>query len=116
MKGCKSVNSCDSREDISHNAFDHFFLAPAMVNVYNLALMKLNSKTGSYLTRFIFLGVVIGTLSWAIIERLLSFAGIPLDLSIGPLGADLYVISLYFRANPGTILGALLGYRLFIRA
>jgi hypothetical protein len=78
--------------------------------------MKLNSKTRTYLVRFVVLGTLIGTLAWAILERLLGLFGLPLDLSVGPLGIDVYVFSLFFRANPGTLAGMFLGYRLFVSA
>jgi hypothetical protein len=78
--------------------------------------MKLNTKTRTYFVRFLLLGIIIGTLSWAIIEKLLALLGLPFDLSLGPIGLDFYLISLFFRVNPGTLLGALLGYRLFAKA
>ena len=68
---------------------------------YN-AGMKLNSKTRGTLVGVLFLSLLIGTLVWEIIERLFGGFGIPIDLSVGPLGFDAHVIAVWVRANPGT--------------
>lgn len=78
--------------------------------------MKLSAKTRPHLLRLLFLGLMLGTLSWGIIEKVAALSGLPFDVSLGPIGFDIYVISAYIRINPGSVLGAFLGYRLFASA
>ncbi|AHC14730.1 hypothetical protein [Salinispira pacifica] len=78
--------------------------------------MKLSAKTRPHLLRLLLLGVVLGTLSWGILEKLAALSGFPFDLSLGPIGFDMYIISAYIRINPGSVLGAFLGYRMFAAA
>jgi hypothetical protein len=75
--------------------------------------VKLIKKNLQPLLLFIFLGLLIGTLSWDIIERLAATAGLPFSLSVGPVGFDLEVISFFIRFNPGTFLGTAGGVLLF---
>ena len=77
--------------------------------------MKLNSKNLPVLTRLLLLCAVILTLAWELVERLLGLAGVALDLSLGPIGFDIEVLSLYVTVNPGTLLGVLPAIALFRR-
>ena len=67
--------------------------------------MKLIRKNLTPLLIFLFLGLVIGTLAWGLLERLVALGGREFSLSVGPLGFDLGVISFYLRFNPGSLLG-----------
>ena len=60
--------------------------------------------------------MVIGTLAWEILVRLLSLTGVALDLTVGPVGFDIVVLSVSLMANPGTLLGAVPAVILFRRA
>jgi len=75
--------------------------------------MKKTKKNKPYLILFIVLGIVIGTLLWAIIERILALQGMQLSLSVGPIGVDLYAFSVSIRANPGSFLGVFIGIFMF---
>ena len=77
--------------------------------------MKLTAKNTPVLTRILLLCLVIGTLAWEILERLLLLAGIALDLSVGPVGFDIEVVAFSVMANPGTLLGILPAVLLFRR-
>ena len=68
--------------------------------------MKITQKYLKYLYLFIILGIVIGSLSWEILERLISRGGFNIDLSVGPVGFDISVISFYLKINPGSFIGA----------
>jgi hypothetical protein len=61
--------------------------------------------------------MVIGSLAWEVLERVLSQLGIDFSLAMQePLQLfDLYVLAITFRANPGTLLGAFGGVFLFTR-
>ena len=61
----------------------------------------------------LFVAAVVGTLAWGLLERLLALGGATVDASVGPIGFDLHVISLYFRFNPGSILGLITGALIF---
>ena len=58
-------------------------------------------------------GLVIGTLSWEIIERIVSATGRTMDLTAGPIGIDLWVVAISIRVNPGSFLGTIAGVLLF---
>jgi hypothetical protein len=75
--------------------------------------MKLTSKTLSMFLVLSFLGAVVGSLAWEIVERLVAYWGGTLALSVGPIGFDLSVISLHLKVNPGTIVGLAGGVLLF---
>ncbi len=75
--------------------------------------MKLNSKTRGTFVAVLFLSLLIGTLVWEIIERLFGGFGIPINLSVGPIGFDAHVVALWFRANPGTAAAVYPGIRFF---
>ncbi len=77
--------------------------------------MKLTAKTRPWLSRMIFIGMIGGTLVWSIVEILFHNVGIPLNLTIGPIGFDLYVISFWLRINPGTLLGGASAWILFLK-
>ena len=77
--------------------------------------MKLNGKNLPTLTRLMLLCVVVATLAWELLERLLALGGVALDLSLGPIGFDLQVIALSLRVNPGTLLGIVPAIILFRR-
>ena len=67
--------------------------------------MKLVRKNLGALVVVLFLGLLVGTLAWDILERIFSQAGLPFSLSTGPIGFDIGVLSLYVRVNPGSFLG-----------
>jgi len=75
--------------------------------------MKLSAKTTASMILICLLGAIIGGLAWEVVERIAVRLGFPLDLSVGPIGFDLRVISLHFLVNPGTFLGLLGGIILF---
>ena len=87
-------------------------VASVVAGGYN-AGMKLNSKTRGTFVGVLFLSLLIGTLVWEIIERLLGGFGVPIDLSVGPLGFDAHVIAVWVRANPGTAVAVYPGIRFF---
>jgi len=67
--------------------------------------MKLSKKNRSFLFTFVGLGILIGSLTWELLERALSQAGFNLSLGIGPVGLDLAVFSFSLLINPGTLFG-----------
>ena len=76
--------------------------------------MKLSAKTTSSLALLCLLGAVVGGLGWEVVERVAARLGLALDLSVGPIGFDLRVVSLHFLVNPGTffgLVGAILLFR-----
>ena len=79
--------------------------------------MKLNQRTAGTLVLLVLLGVLVGSLAWELLERLLRLFGSDFSLTLEePLKLfDLYVLALSLRANPGTALGALAGVLVFRR-
>ena len=77
--------------------------------------MKLTKKNSGLFVLLFALGLITGTFAWEIFERILSVAGVSLDLGIGPIGFDLNVIAVYLKVNPGSLLGAAAGVFLFFR-
>ena len=77
--------------------------------------MKLSGKNLPVLFRLLLICVVVGTLAWEVIERLVALAGVALDLSVGPVGFDIEVLSIYIAVNPGTLLGIIPAIILFRR-
>ncbi len=80
--------------------------------------MKFGKKTlGPFFALCLF-GMLIGSLSWEVIERIIrlapSLASFTLTIQEPIRLFDFYVISLYFRANPGTIIGLVCGVILFL--
>ena len=72
-----------------------------------LRFMKLSSRNRSTFLIFLVLGFVTGTLAWEVLERIVLYMGIELDLGIGPIGFDLSVIRAYIKVNPGSFIGGL---------
>ncbi len=77
--------------------------------------MKLNGKNLPTLTRLLLICVVVATIAWELLERLLALGGAPLDLSLGPIGFDIPVIAMSLQVNPGTLLGIVPAVLLFRR-
>jgi hypothetical protein len=75
--------------------------------------MKLIKKNLSTFIWVCLLGIIAGTLTWELIERILSQAGIFVNLSTDPVGFDLSVLTVYLKINPGSIAGAVGGVFLF---
>ena len=75
--------------------------------------MKLIKKNLTPFLIFLILGLIIGTLTWGLLERLIALGGGNFSLNAGPVGFDLGVISLYIQFNPGSLLGAGGGVLLF---
>jgi len=75
--------------------------------------VKLIKKNLQPFLIFLFLGLLIGTLSWDIVEMLIRMTGANFSLQAGPIGFDLEVISFYFKINPGSLMGAAGGILLF---
>lgn len=78
-----------------------------------MGLVKLVRKNLTPLLVILFLGLVIGTLAWNIVERIFAEAGMPFSLSTGRIGFDVDVLAVYIRVNPGSFLGAAGGVLLF---
>lgn len=77
--------------------------------------MKYSKRSRPTLIRLLVLAGIAGTLGWELFMRLLALGGVVIDLSVGPVGFDLEVISLFIMVNPGTFLGAGAGLFLFRR-
>jgi len=75
--------------------------------------MKLTTKNLPVLMRLLVLCIVIGTLAWELLERLLELAGVQLDLTVGPVGFDIEVLAVSVMANPGTLFGIIPAVVLF---
>ncbi len=75
--------------------------------------MKLGKNNLGVLARLMLLTGLIGTLAWAILERLASVMGAEVSLAVGPIGFDVMILSAYVYVNPGTLLGALAAIPVF---
>ena len=75
--------------------------------------MKVTTKSLNKFIGFLILTAVAGTLAWELLELIINTAGLQLNLSAGPVGFDIDVLSLYIKANPGTLLGGAAGWLLF---
>ena len=75
--------------------------------------MKLIKKNTRPFLLLLFLGLLIGTLTWDIIERLFAMGGIDFSLNTPPIGFDMGVIRFYLRFNPGSFFGCGGGIILF---
>lgn len=75
--------------------------------------MKITNKNLNKFISLLLLFGVIGTLCWELIELIVNTAGLQLNLSAGPVGFDIEVLSLYIKFNPGTILGTAAGWLVF---
>jgi hypothetical protein len=77
--------------------------------------VKLNGKNLPVFIRLFFICVVVSTIAWELIERLLAIGGLALDLSLGPVGFDIQVIAFSLQVNPGTLIGIVPAIILFRR-
>ena len=77
--------------------------------------MKTSKKNLRGATFLIILGLLLGTLGWELLERILSYGGIDLHLAVGPVGFDIRVLAVELMINPGSFLGAAGGYLVFRR-
>ncbi len=77
--------------------------------------MKLTAKNLPLLMRILLLCLLVGTLAWELLERLLEYADVMITLGVGPVGFDLRVISLWIIVNPGTLIGIVAALLLFRR-
>lgn len=79
--------------------------------------MKLSKKNLPTLLLLLFLGMLIGSLGWELLERLIHYLGSDFSLTLkNPIQLfDIYVLALWFRANPGTLVGFIGGTVLFWR-
>jgi hypothetical protein len=79
--------------------------------------MKLSKKNLPTLLLLLFLGMLIGSLAWELLERLIHYLGSDFSLTLKNAIQlfDIYVLSLWFRANPGTLVGLIGGAVLFWR-
>ena len=71
--------------------------------------MKVTKKNLPTLVLFIILGILIGSFTWEILERIVVLITGNPDFSLSiknPVQLfDIYVLAVSFRANPGSILG-----------
>jgi hypothetical protein len=77
--------------------------------------MKLTAKNLPVFLRILVLCLIVGTLAWELVERILLLMGIGVDLTVGPVGFDIEVIVFSIMANPGTLLGIVPAIALFRR-
>jgi hypothetical protein len=79
--------------------------------------MKFTRKTLGPFIALLLCGMCIGSLGWEVIERIIrlvpSLSAFSLTIQEPIELFDLYVLSLSFRANPGTIIGLVSGIILF---
>ena len=75
--------------------------------------MKLTGRNRSTFLTFLSVGLLVGSLAWELLERILAAFGSELQLGVGPVGFDLSVLAVSLVVNPGTLLGALGGVLLF---
>jgi hypothetical protein len=75
--------------------------------------MKLSKRNQGTFFAVVVGSIAAGTLGWELLARVLSYAGIELSLSVGPVGFDIAVLSVYMEINPGSFLGLLGGIVLF---
>jgi hypothetical protein len=75
--------------------------------------MKLTGRNRSTFLTFLGVGLLVGSLAWELLERILATFGSELQLGVGPVGFDLSVLAVSLVVNPGTLLGALGGVLLF---
>ena len=72
--------------------------------------MKTSKKNLRRAAFLILLGLVLGTLGWELLERILSYGGVDLRLAVGPVGFDIGVLAVELMINPGSFLGAAAGF------
>ncbi|KGE73793.1 hypothetical protein [Spirochaeta lutea] len=78
--------------------------------------MKLTQKNWNILARFLFLGLIAGTLAWQLVELGIQAAGSSFSLTAGPIGFSLGFLEISMMVNPGSFLGLASGFLLFLRA
>lgn len=82
----------------------------------NRIIMKITKKGIPGFLLLIFLTLFTGTIFWKILELILtSVTGSSVSLTTSPLGFDLGVVALYFRFNPGSLIGFIAGVVLYKR-
>ncbi|MAG13109.1 MAG: hypothetical protein CMN78_00750 [Spirochaetales bacterium] len=77
--------------------------------------MKLTKKHGGLFVLLIFIGFIVGSLAWEVVERIVVLAGGSFELKAGPVVLDLGAVFLSVEVNPGTLFGICLGLFLFSR-
>jgi len=77
--------------------------------------LKFTKNNQQVFFRLLLLSLLIGTLAWDLLERLIALTGFILDLAVGPVGFDIHVLAVSLYLNPGTLLGCLAGWILFRR-
>ena len=82
---------------------------------YNMPLMKLSKRNVGPFFAILLGSMAAGTLGWELLARILSYADIALSLTVGPVGFDIKVLSIYMEVNPGSFLGVLGGIVIFRR-
>jgi hypothetical protein len=79
--------------------------------------MKLTGKNVPLFLLFLLLGLLIGSISWEVLERCINLIPGVTDFSLTmkePIRLfDFYVLAFSFRGNPGTLLGMIAGIILF---
>ena len=75
--------------------------------------MKLSKNNFSTFFRLVLLCAVVGALCWELFERVLSHAGIFINLTTQPIGIDLAVLFIKIALNPGSLGGIIAGIYLF---
>ncbi len=75
--------------------------------------MKLTGRNRGTFLLFLGVGLLVGSLAWELLERVLAAFGSEIHLGAGPVGFDLSVLAVSLVVNPGTLLGALGGLVLF---
>lgn len=78
--------------------------------------MKLSKRTSGHFFLFLLLGIIIGSLSWELLERIITLTGSTFTLAVGPIGFDTGVLEVWMQISPGTFLGAGAGLFLFKKA
>lgn len=77
--------------------------------------MKLNSKNLPTFLRLLLLCIIIGTVAWELLARLVALAGTDISLAVGPIGFDVHVLAMAIMVNPGSLLGIVPAVALFRR-
>ena len=79
--------------------------------------MKFNKKNIPFLFLIMISCILIGSLFWEILERMLHYAGLNISFTMKePIKLfDIYVIALSFRANPGSIIGFISSFFLYLK-
>jgi hypothetical protein len=75
--------------------------------------MRLTGRNRWTFLSFLGAGLLVGGLTWELLERVLAAFGLEIHLGVGPVGFDLSVLAVSLVVNPGTLLGAVGGLVLF---